>query len=465
MGRILAIARLTIKGAFRVRAFLVLLGFLLVTVIALPLTVKGDGTVRGHVQILLSYSLGISFAILSLATMWLACDSLCRDVDDNHIHLVASKPIARWEIWLGKWVGIMALDALLLGVVGVVVYGLMLWTTRPGQLTKLERERLVNEVLVARASVKPDYPDVSAEVEKEYRKKKEAKAIPADVTPARFRERLRHDLLTKRYAAGHLETVRWVFHGIRVERRRAHPLYIRFKHFVSITPPKDEVWGEWRFGEPTSPNRTAERVPFRPKSFHEISAPASAVTPDGKLTIEYTNIDPFNTTVMFPLEDGIEVLYRVGSFGANYVRSLLLLLIPLGLLTSIALCGGSFLTFPVAAFVSMSYLYLALLSGPLEGVMQQSRVIQTHSRKPKTAKQMKYADLMDSVVRKVIKGGLYLTSSLRAQNPIGDLVVGRVVSWKRLGSALLNVLLVQGGAFAFFGMWLFTRRELAALQR
>ena len=465
MRRTLAIARLTMKGAFRVKAFIMLLGFLLVTVVVLPLTVKGDGTVRGHVQVLLSYSLGISCAILSLATMWLSCDTLCRDVDDYHIQLVATKPIPRWQIWLGKWLGIMALNALLLGIVGLVVYGLLLWTTRPGQLTKLERQELVNEVLVARTQVTPNMPDVSAEVEKQYQERKTKGDIPGDLSVSEFREQLEHNLLTKRYTAPNMGTVRWVFKGITLDRKSSAPLYLRFKHFTSVRPPKEQVWGQWRIGEPGSPNLHVEQVAFRPDSFHEISAPASALSADGTLTVEYSNIDQFLTTVVFPLEDGMEVLYRVGSFGGNYLRSLLLLFIPLGLLAAIALCAGSFLTFPVAVFVCMSYLYLVLLSGPLEGVVQQSRIIQKHSHGETQQKYTKLADTMDSVVRYLIRGGLYLTSSVRSHNPVGDLVVGRVVGWAEVAKVCLSVLCLQGGLFALLGMGLLTRRELAALQR
>ncbi|PIZ43572.1 MAG: hypothetical protein COY42_15665, partial [Armatimonadetes bacterium CG_4_10_14_0_8_um_filter_66_14] len=94
-----------------------------------------------------------------------------------------------------------------------------------------------------------------------------------------------------------------------------------------------------------------------------------------------------------------------------------------------------------------------------------SRIIQKHSHGETQQKYTKLADTMDSVVRYLIRGGLYLTSSVRSHNPVGDLVVGRVVGWAEVAKVCLSVLCLQGGLFALLGMGLLTRRELAALQR
>ena len=40
---------------------------------------------------------------------------------------VATKPIARWQIWLGKWLGIASLNASLLALAGGCIYGLLEW--------------------------------------------------------------------------------------------------------------------------------------------------------------------------------------------------------------------------------------------------------------------------------------------------------------------------------------------------
>src|SRR5215467_13479998 len=127
MQRLLAIAGLTWKAAFRFRLFIVLAVLLLASVVALPILIKDDGTARGFTQILLTYTLTTISALLGLSTLWLSCGTLARDIEECQLQVVAVKPISRWKIWLGKWLGIMSLNAALLAITGAGLYGLLLW--------------------------------------------------------------------------------------------------------------------------------------------------------------------------------------------------------------------------------------------------------------------------------------------------------------------------------------------------
>src|SRR5215468_5272199 len=151
--RIAAVMGLTWKAAFRFRLFIVVAVLLLAAVIGLPLLLKDDGTARGFTQILLTYTLGTISALLGLSTLWLSCGTLARDIEECQMQVVAVKPIPRWQIWLGKWLGIMALNVLLLALSGASIYGLLQW--RASRLTPEQQKILRSEVLVARGSVKP----------------------------------------------------------------------------------------------------------------------------------------------------------------------------------------------------------------------------------------------------------------------------------------------------------------------
>ena len=152
MQSLLAITWLTWKAAFRFRLFLVIAVLLLGAVVGLPLLIKDDGTARGFTQILLTYTLSTITALLGLSTLWLACGTLARDIEECQVQMVAVKPIARWQIWLGKWLGIMSLNAALLALSASSVYVLLQW--RSTRLPAEEQKILRNEVLVARASAK-----------------------------------------------------------------------------------------------------------------------------------------------------------------------------------------------------------------------------------------------------------------------------------------------------------------------
>src|SRR5881392_1457777 len=120
-------AWLTWKAAFRFRLFLVIAVLLLGAVVGLPLLVKDDGTARGFTQILLTYTLSVITALLGISTLWLSCGTLARDLEECQMQVVAVKPVGRWQIWLGKWLGIVTLNAALLALAGGCVYGMLQW--------------------------------------------------------------------------------------------------------------------------------------------------------------------------------------------------------------------------------------------------------------------------------------------------------------------------------------------------
>ena len=90
MRKVFAIAGIAIRSAIRSRVVLVLLALLLIAIVALPLTIKGDGTVTGAVQVLLRYTLGAVNIILSIATLWAGCAAISAEVQEHQIHLIVT---------------------------------------------------------------------------------------------------------------------------------------------------------------------------------------------------------------------------------------------------------------------------------------------------------------------------------------------------------------------------------------
>src|SRR5271170_7116846 len=165
MQRILAISWLTWKAALRFRLFLVIAVLLVLAVVGLPLVIEDDGTAQGFTQIILTYTLTTITGLLGLSTLWLACGTLARDIEECQIQVVVTKPIARWQIWLGKWLGIVTLNAALLAISGACVFGLLQW--RAGKLPLAEQKNLREQVLVARGSAKPQNVDAEIDTETE----------------------------------------------------------------------------------------------------------------------------------------------------------------------------------------------------------------------------------------------------------------------------------------------------------
>ena len=115
MQRIFAIAWLTWKAALRFRLFLVIAVLLLLAVVGLPLVIKDDGTAQRVHADFADLHAERHHGLLGFSTLWLSCGTLARDIEECQIQVVATKPIARWQIWLGKWLGIVSLNAALAG--------------------------------------------------------------------------------------------------------------------------------------------------------------------------------------------------------------------------------------------------------------------------------------------------------------------------------------------------------------
>ena len=68
-----AIVKQTVRSAVRSHVFHVLGVLILLAVFLLPVTVSGDGTAAGQLQIAITYSLGVVVALISTTTLWLSC--------------------------------------------------------------------------------------------------------------------------------------------------------------------------------------------------------------------------------------------------------------------------------------------------------------------------------------------------------------------------------------------------------
>ena len=473
MQRLLAIATLTWKAAFRFRLFWVLLTLLLGAVVALPLLVKDDGTARGFTQILLTYTLGLITSLLGLSTLWLACGTLARDIEDSQMQLVAVKPIARWQIWLGKWLGIILLNASLLAIAGGSVFGLMKW--RAGQMEKqladarsrhatnqiahLEKEIAIlkNEIFVARASLKEPLPDIDGAVEKIFRERIEKTPVP-EAEQAQLRKNLREQLKAGIQIVPPGYSRPWVIDlGLRKHLLRNEPLYLRVKFHAAQTNASGTYLGLWQVGVPDKTRVWQDIKSQAADTYHEFPIPGGLFDDEGKLTVLFHNRN--NTALLFPIEDGFEVLYREGGFGLNYVRGLVIILCWLALLAALGLASASLMSFPVAAFFSASLLVVAFMSGTLSNVVSEGSVLASNHETGQAA-----TSWINAVMIPFFRVILKVVNLVEGFSPVNSLSTGRSITWADLARACAQIVLLLGGIFSLAGIAIFTRRELATAE-
>lgn len=459
MQQILAITGLTWKAAIRFRLFLVIAALLLVAVIGLPVLIKDDGTARGFTQILLTYTLGAITSLLGISTLWLSCGTLARDIEECQIQVLATKPIARWQIWLGKWLGIISLNAALLILSGACVYALLQW--RATKLPADVQTTLRNEVLIARGSAKPD--DVQAEIEKNARDILQERLKRAPVSQVDLPEVQKQivEQVKAEYQIVPPDYIKtWEIKlGSKAKSLQGQPLQLRIKFNAAQKSASGTFVGLWRVGVPPKTKYWVSDPPMSlaPDTYHEFEIPADLFDANGTLTIAFRNLN--DAALLFPLEDGMEVLYREGTFGMNFARGLGIIFCWMALLAAVGLASASFLSFPVAAFLSLALLIMALSSGTLANVVSDGTIDTNSAANPNPV-----VTSLDVVIIPAFKVALKIINLARDFSPIDSLSSGRSITWGQLGLAFVQIVVVLGGVFAVCGIFIFSRRELAQAQ-
>jgi hypothetical protein len=373
MQRILAIAWLTWKAALRFKLFLVIAGLLILAVVGLPLVIKDDGTARGFTQIILTYTLSAITVLLGISTLWLACGTLARDIEECQIQVVATKPIARWQIWIGKWFGIISLNAALLAISGTCVFGLLQW--RATKLPADEQKVLRSEVLVARGSAKEQNYDAQIDEETERILQARLKSNPVDkVDLLEVRKQIREQVKADFQLVAPGEYRPWrIDLGFAKNYLHDKPLQLRVKFNAANKSSSGTFLAAWQIGDPNSTNIVQlEPMSLAPDTFHEFQIPPNLFDGNGVLTIVFANAN--STALLFPLEDGMEVLYPEGGFAMNFARGLGIIFCWMALLAALGLAAASFLSFPVATFFSLAMLTVVLSSGTLAETVENGSV-------------------------------------------------------------------------------------------
>lgn len=474
MQQVLAITKLTLKAALRFRLVQVLGTLLLIGVVALPAVIEHDGTARGFIQIILTYTLSLIGVLLGFATLWLSCGLLAREIEDAQMQMLDVKPVARWQVWVGKWLGIVALNAGLLLVSGAVVYALMMY--RANKLPADEQRVLAEEIFVARGAAREPIPDYKADA-RLVLQQNFASGPPAGVEPQQLEAFIEARVKAQYEAVEPLHIREWTLDLGDAADLRDAPIYLRVKYNAAVPSGTENYLLWWEAGPPERIMNLLTETTFRNdpygyvpghyyrtnlmmayEGFTEFKLAPNLFNDQGVIKVRFYNYT--SSPMSFPLEDGLEVLVRRGGFGLNYARGLGILLFWLSLLAAIGLTASTFLAFPVAAFCSICLLIISFSTGTLEQIIEEGGITQINANTG-------YADegsILNKIAVPAARGTLAFLQLARGFAPIDNLSSGRVISWNEFAMALVKIVVLMGGMFALLGILIFNKRELATAQ-
>lgn len=454
MPRIWAVARNTIRQALRMRVAVIFIVLLLVLLPVMGWTATGDGTLRGRLQTFVSYGLSLTGLLLSLLTIIVSVHTMTSDIEHRQIYTVITKPVRRSHLVLGKLFGVVVLDVALLTLFAGIVYAVTVFLPKLYRPSAGELREIDNEFYTARASLTPPDIDVSAKVQAIWEQKQEQlKELYSSLTTQEILEQLTTLERMKKQAADVGQRLVWEFENV-VPLDPDQRLFIRFKYDVSLTPADEQVYGDWYVGDlrqtqgGTDTTTPIYRVSRRDAidTFREFEVPAAAVARDGYLAVGFYNDPSWNqTVVLFPLEDGLEVLYKAGTFTGNFIRGVLLILCRLIFLACLGTLAGSFLSFPVAILFCL----VIFLTGTVSGFVLES--FDTLGEK---------ANLIYTYT---VQGLVKLLPQFDKYHPTKFLVPARLMSWSFLGKVVFFMVCIKAMLLLGLAIVLFSLRELAKI--
>ena len=461
MGRIWSLSRLTIAEAIRKKVAIIFILMMVVVLAALPFVMRGDDTLSGRVQTFLAYSMSTLSFLLSVLTVLLGCGSVALEIKSRLIHLTGTKPVPRWQILFGKWLGIVVLDLLLLGAGTAGVYAATKYlATLPGTNPD-DKYVLDNEVLTARAGIEMQVPDFTAQVERRFQARREEGRVPADdpVTAEQIKRDIELGLRRDYLSVRSLDSGAWEFSNLLVKREPGEFIHLRYKLSVAPLPPREVLDYLWIVGDRAKGTR-ALVLPRSDKVnvYQELPVPVELVAEDGTLRAELVNVHPqgpqrtYRSVVSFNEEDKPLLLYRLGTFGGNLLRASVIIFCKLMFLAAVGVCASTFLGFPVACLVCMILFLAAAVSG---FVLESLELI------PKWRFIDEPLDYVGWFFRPLGLAVYRIVPQLSKFNPVPTLVDGRAVTLLWVIDSIGKLVLLRVTILGLLAYALFQRRELA----
>jgi len=449
MHSIRAVAINTIKQALRMKVAVVFTILLLVLLPVLGITATGDETLKGRLQTFVSYALSLTSFLLCLLTIIVSVYTVTSDIEQRQIFTVITKPIRRYQLLLGKLLGVIVLDVILLCLFSAIIYTITIYTPK---FTKASEQELIeanNGFFTARASLNVPEVDVTQEVTDRYMELDRKGELPANVPRDEIIAQLTQQAQLAKRAAAVGQPLLWEFKNV---KPLAENIFIKFKYDVSINPPDSQVWGRWAVGDYQSfKYGTQSKTPIYDeihkhsiRDFHEIEVPAEVVPEHGHLAVAFRN-EPLNSVAIIFPPDGLEVLYKADSFTGNFIRTVFLILFRLIFLACLGILASSFLSFPVAILLCFVVFFTASFSG---FVLESFDFL---------------GENIGSVYSYSLKWVIKLLPQFDEYNPTKFLVPARLLTWSLLARCALLMVCIKAFLILVFSLIIFRYREIARI--
>ncbi|MDP6490562.1 MAG: hypothetical protein QGH42_05235 [Kiritimatiellia bacterium] len=414
--RILGIAGLMIRQAVRSRFVFCLFVLMLSLLVGFALTIKGDGTVAGRLQVLLSYARGAVGVVLGIASLWLACGAFSVEIENRRLHLVMVKPVRNVELWIGKWLGIVTVAALMLTVAGLFLMGAGTVALRRTAPDGVDGRTVRQQILVARQRV----------------------------------EAVR--------AMGEAGEARWELDCPDAVASGASVSTLQYR-FVSPLRDQPPIQVHWAAVDANGASLFEADCEAYMDGVNRLDIPAESLPPGERIALVFgmrVNQPDTPHHVTFHPEYPVELYVPTGGFGENLLRTLLLMFCRVALLAALGVTVGTVFTFPVAVFASVAMIMATLVTQffVFSSACEPGCGHEHHGEE--TTPQW-----VEWTGEHLARGVQCVVAPVLHYRVRGRLAGGVAVTWDEVHEAAGVLVFMYGGALCALGCGALRRREIA----
>ncbi|MHC4416401.1 MAG: hypothetical protein ACYS0G_14090 [Planctomycetota bacterium] len=467
----LAVAHTVVREASRSRISLVFVLLLLVLLPLLPLWLDPEAPLRFRIQTFISRSLGLTYVLAALMTLFLSCATVAFEIRDRQIWQLMTKPLSRFNYLVGKWLGVLSVNLIILLVAGVSIFTYTKYLSRlpvaPGMEGALDRLAVRDEVLTARIGARPIYEPLA----REQLRARVEQLIERDPQLAGQEDvaRSAKNRLAREIQQSHLTAQRsvsphgqrgYVFGGLGRAKKLQSTLTLRYRFHIMRDDEHQTFPVAFVFNDRVD---TPVHRMYVPTVTHVLPIGTDLIRDDGTLAVTVYNLFPPPRRGFGALnfeEDDFELLYKVGHFESNFFRAVLMTWVKLAFLAMLGIACSTLLSFPVACLFSFT-IFIAGTLGPFLAMSLQEYYPPDPSRLDwaNLGQVMQWA--FQSLIRAIAQALVFMLHRFGEYRPTQSLVEGRLIPWPSVGGGIFWLGVIWSGIAMVFGYLVIRHRQLA----
>ena len=310
---------------------------------------RSDGEIINELRIRIRYSFFFFYTLISVVVMYLSCITLRKDIENRQFHNVASAPVHRYQIWLGKFFGILIFgmacfffSSLVTALCAAVYIG--------SHCNEKDMAVVNGKFLRAYLEKVPLLEPIERQIEDRFKKMQAEGNLSPGLSDKEIKRQLWDEIRKDEQMLKPNGEKSWSFTwDSSAASRFSDHIILKVKFYAEQK--REMINGRFTLTSPDSSAKWEQDFSGFSYMYHEIRIPISKIPSSGQLRLSFKGTG--NPYIIFPVANGIALLYDNGGIISNYIRMSLIIFVNMIVLTAIGLTSAALFTYTVSVFVTL----------------------------------------------------------------------------------------------------------------